>query len=660
MTRRLRTDSEPLNGPSAMPKTPDLPTGTRATTAPPPEGEPGRRSILQMSLAATVLRAGAWLPLGACSASIGWPDLLPQRARPASQLLGFSSVPVSSADALSVPPGYRAQTIAAWGEPVGYFGNLPTFQFDASNTAVEQEAQLGMQHDGMHYVPLEGSTRGLLVINHEYATHELLFADGMADWSAAKVRKSQAAHGVSVIEVQRQADGRWAQVLPSRHARRITARTLMMVGGPAAGHPLLRTADDPSGRRVLGTLANCASGLTPWGTVLTCEENFHNYFEGPEQPDAHQQRWKIRAKASYTRWHEHDARFDARRHPNEPNRFGWVVEIDPLDPQSTPIKRTALGRAAHESAAVGLTRDGRAVVYMGDDAAFEYLYKFVSTARMQPGGAKGNARLLDRGTLYVARFGPNGQGQWLPLVHGEGPLTPANGFADAGELLVKTRQAADAVGATPLDRPEWTALDAQGRGYVALTNNARRGMPGQPGTDAVNPRAGNRMGQIVRWTEEADLDSTRFQWQMFILAGDSKSTAENDHGAVRGDAFGSPDGLWVDSRGLLWIQTDMSTSAGAQLAYGTLGNNALLAADPITAEVRRFLVGPRGCEITGATGTPDGTTLFVNVQHPGEGPGGVPPDDPRRHSNWPDFNPQGRPRSATVVIQRLDGGAVGT
>ncbi|MCI1191665.1 PhoX family phosphatase [Calidifontimicrobium sp. SYSU G02091] len=615
--------------------------------------DPARRTVLRggLGLAVTGLLAPLAGTLAGCATAGG----------AAPPLLGFKSVPVSTADAVTVPAGYVTQVIAAWGEPVGVAGAMPAFRFDAGNTAAEQALQLGMHHDGLHYYALDGSRRGLLVMNHEYTDDGLLHPDGMKTWSAEKVRKAQAAHGVSVIEIEWK-DGRWQQVRPSRHARRITASTPCTFSGPAAGHALLRTAADPAGRVVLGTLNNCASGKTPWGTYLTCEENFVFYFKGPERPDAHQRRWGLRPgdPVGY-RWHEFDERFDAAKHPNEPNRFGWVVEIDPMDPTMTPVKRTALGRAAHEGATVAVTRDGRAVVYMGEDARFEYIYKFVSRDRIRPGGFAANRELLDHGTLYVARFDADGSGRWLPLVHGQGPLTAATGFAGQGEVLVKTRQASDLLGATKMDRPEWIDVDRDGWVYCTLTNNSSRGGAGQPAVDAANPRANNTMGHIIRWKEDGDFDGTTFRWNHFVLAGDPANERADAKGNVNGDAFACPDGLWVDARGVLWIQTDMSTSAMGKGDLVRLGNNQMLAADPQTGEVRRFLVGPVGCEITGATATPDGRTMFINIQHPGETPSErSDPDQPRRISNWPDFRADGRPRSATVVIRKADGGVIGT
>jgi secreted PhoX family phosphatase len=362
------------------------------------------------------------------------------------------------------------------------------------------------------------------------------------------------------------------------------------------------------------------------------------------------------------RWHEHDERFDATRHPNEPNRFGWVVEFDPMDPDSTPVKRTALGRAAHEGAWVTQTRDGRAVVYMGEDAQFEYIYKFVSRDRVRPGGARANADLLDHGTLFVARFDADGSGTWIALVHGQGPLTAANGFADQGEVLIKSRQASDLLGATKMDRPEWIAVDPRsGEVYCTLTNNTQRGAAGRPGVDAANPRANNSMGHIIRWREGGDFDAVRFAWSHFVMAGDPANTRAEARGNVKGDAFGSPDGLWFDDRGTLWIQTDAHATNMYKGDYAGVGSNQMLAADVRTGEIRRFMVGPPNCEITGVDTTPDLRTMFVNIQHPGESPSDrSDPADPSKFSTWPTGTKGARPRSATVVIRRNDGGIIGT
>jgi hypothetical protein len=361
-------------------------------------------------------------------------------------------------------------------------------------------------------------------------------------------------------------------------------------------------------------------------------------------------------------WFRFDERFDLARHPHEAHRFGWVVEIDPMDPASTPVKRTALGRKSTESATCTQARDGRVVVYMGDDARFEYLYKFVSRDPVRPGGAAANADVLDHGTLYAARLDAGGRGTWLPLVQGSGALTAANGFDSEAAVVLKARLAAEAVGATPLDRPEWVAVHpATGDVFVTLTNNSQRGMPGKPGVDAANPRANNTGGAIVRWREDGqDAAATGFAWDHFVLAGDPALPGSGTrYPSAEIDAFACPDGLHVDAAGLLWIQTDMGGNAIGKGPYAALGNNALLCADLSTGQIRRFLTGPRGAEITGCVVTPDRRTLFVNIQHPGEAreDGGTPPS-----SAWPDGSSPGsaRPRSATVAVFRTDGGAMGS
>jgi secreted PhoX family phosphatase len=618
-----------------------------------------RRQVLKASIAG-LFAAGAGGALTGCATDGAAPA-----AEPGGPLLGFKGVPVSKADAVSVPPGYRVQVLYAWGDATGVQGApLPVFRPDASNTAAEQALQAGMHHDAVEYFPLpQGSrsaTRALLAINHEYTDDGMLHADGMRTWSAAKVTKSQHAHGVSVLEIERDGAG-WKVVRPSAYARRITGRTPVAVSGPAAGHPLLRTQADPAGRRILGTLNNCAAGITPWGTYLACEENFHGYFANargtPEEA-----RYGITAKGFGYRWHEHDPRFDAQAEPNEPNRFGWVTEIDPYDPQSTPVKRTALGRFKHEGAFVTIAKDGRAVVYMGDDERFEYIYKFVSRDRYLPGDRAANRDLLDHGTLYVARFDADGRGAWLPLVAGQGPLTAANGFAGQAEVCIQARRAADLLGATKMDRPEWIAVHPRtGEVYCTLTNNSLRGREGRAAADAANPRAGNVFGHIIRWREAGgDATATAFEWDVFALAGDPEHPDAAGRGNVKGDAFGSPDGLWFDPRGVLWIQTDVSGTTLNKGDYERLGNNMMLAADPRTGEVRRFLVGPSGCEVTGCTMSPDVRTVFVSIQHPGETPSErTDPDKPRAVSNWPDFRADGRPRSATLAITREDGGVIG-
>ena len=377
-------------------------------------------------------------------------------------------------------------------------------------------------------------------------------------------------------------------------------------------------------------------------------------------PEHH--RYGVSARGFGMRWHEYEPRFNAGVHPFEPNRFGWVVEIDPYDPNAKPVKRTALGRCKHEGAWPSVAPDGRVAFYMGDDEAFEYIYKFVTSRPYQPKDRAANRDLLDHGILYVAKFNADGGGEWLPLVHNKSGLTPANGFTDQAEVLVKTRQAADFLGATRMDRPEWVAVHPVTREvYCTLTNNRERGAAGK-GIDAANPRHNNIFGHIICWKEEGDdPTATRFQWNIFALCGDGSSANENLRGRFKGDAFGSPDGLWFDPRGVLWVQTDVSARVLNQGAYAPLGNNQMLAYDFASGEFKRFLTGPRGCEITGAAMTPDLRSLFINIQHPGELGGDRNDSDlPRKNSNWPDYHPYGRPRSATVVIRKKDGGIIGT
>jgi len=613
--------------------------------------DPMRRVVIQGGMAAFVLSTS----LGRAAA-----------ATSVTSTLGFDSIPVSSDDAVHVAPGYQVGVLYRWGDETGIAGAPPApFKPDASNSAAEQALQAGMHHDGMHFFPLPkgsvASDHGLLVVNHEYTDEGLLFPDGMRNWSHEKVLKAQNAHGISVVEVRRGNSG-WEVIRPSRYARRITARTPIALAGPAAGHALLRTEADPAGREVLGTLHNCALGVTPWGSYLSCEENFNERFHHSGTPTPSEKRYGIRPHGLGYRWHEFDARFDAGRHPNEANRFGWVVELDPYDPDSKPVKRTALGRFAHESATVSVAPDGRVVVYSGDDARFEYIYKFVSRGRFDPGAGAANRRLLDEGTLYVARFDASGRGRWLALVHGRNGLDASSGFANQADVLVRAREAADQVGATKMDRPEWIAVHPRTREvFATLTNNTRRGRPGSPAPDAANPRAHNVYGHILRWRErDADFAADRFEWSVFLLAGDPGQADPAQRGTT-GLAFGGPDGLHFDRRGVLWIMTDISASRQQRAAFDPLGGNQLLAADPASGEVRRFLVGPVNCEITGLTQTPDGKTFFLSIQHPGEVPNArSDPDHPDAYSRWPDGGAGARPRSATIVIERDDGGVIGS
>lgn len=614
--------------------------------------EASRRAFLKSGVVVSL--ASVMAPLAGCAVLSG-----------SQKKLGFKPIPVGMGDKLVVPEGYTAMPLAPWGEPVGVAGRMPAFKMDGSNTAEDQAVQMGMHHDGLEFFPLQGSNRGLLAINHEYTDDGLLHVGGFNQMNPEKVRKAQNAHGLSVIEVEMK-NGRWDMVRPSPYARRVTLSTPFRVAGPAAGHALMRTSADPQGNTVLGTLNNCASSKTPWGTYLSGEENFAFYFGAGDKPTKDQQRWGA-PKTGFYAWDKHDPRFDLQQNPNELHRFGWVVELDPMDPNSTPVKRTALGRAAHEGAWVGVTKDGRAVVYSGEDARFEYIYKFVSRDKIKQAGngltqAQANKDLLDHGVLHVARFDASGKGQWIPMLHGQGPLTAANGFADQGEVLIKSRQASDLLGATKMDRPEWLTIDPQsGWVYCTLTNNSQRGTPGKPGVDAANPRANNVMGQIIRWKDENDFDGRTFEWNHLVLAGDPNNQRADAKGNIKGDIYACPDGITFDKQGVLWIQTDAHATQMYKGELARIGNNQMLACDTATGETRRFLTGPTNCEVTGVAFTPDSTTMFVSIQHPGETPSDrSDPANPSQYSNWPDYARNGRPRSALVVIRKIDGGVVGS
>ncbi|HHD1711209.1 TPA: PhoX family phosphatase, partial [Klebsiella pneumoniae] len=479
--------------------------------------------------------------------------------------LSFTTIPVSTADTVTVPEGYIARPFYRWGDAVGIKGNLPEFKFDASNTTDEQAAQAGMHHDGMAWFSLqqgkENPAHGLLALNHEYIDNGMLFKDGTANWDLDKARKGQNAMGISVIEVKKDNVG-WQVARPSSFARRITVNTPMQLSGPARHQALMKTAADPQGEVVLGTMQNCANGKTPWGTYLTCEENWSDIFVKKAPRNVLEKRYGISDSDESYRWSEVDERFSVDKTPNEPNRFGWVVEIDPYDPTSTPRKHTALGRFKHEGAAVTLAGDNRVVVYMGDDQKFEYIYKFISENKYDPGDRKANMQLLESGTLYVARFNDDGSGDWLPLIFGENGLDQSKGFDNQGDLLIKTRLAADTVGATKMDRPEWIAVDTHAKGsvYCTLTNNSDRGKEGKAPVDAANPRANNQFGHIMHWREErADPASAKFTWNILVLAGRTDSDDPKAKGSMQGAEFGSPDGLSFDHRGVLWIQTDVSS-----------------------------------------------------------------------------------------------------
>jgi secreted PhoX family phosphatase len=461
-----------------------------------------------------------------------------------------------------------------------------------------------------------------------------------------------------VIEVRRE-NGKWQVVRDSTYARRIDAMTPMEMSGPAAGHARMRTAADPEGRHVFGMFNNCAGGVTPWGTWLTCEENFHGYFIG-ELPGGHAEvrnfkRYGVGALNFYAWGRFHD-RFDISKEPNEANRFGWVVEIDPFDPASTPKKRTALGRGKHEGAIGTINTDGRYVLYMGDDERFEYVYRFVTVARVDRKNLRANRDILDDGIVSVARYNADGTLDWLPLVHGHGPLTAANGFASQADVLIEKRVAADLLGATKMDRPEDIEISPMTQKvYVSLTNNDRR-KPDQ--VDAANPRAASRFGHIIEMIPpDGDHAAAQFRWEILVKCGDpavAEVGASFSTGTTRNGWFGMPDNLAFDNQGRLWVATDGNSEARTGRTDGLWGVET---EGPMRGTSRRFFSVPVGAEATGPIFTPDDETLFVSVQHPGTGDSSSFEEPATR---WPDFKPDMPPRPSVVAITRRGGGKIGT
>lgn len=577
--------------------------------------------------------------------------------------LGFESIPPGIADRIEVAAGHRAEVFLRWGDPV--LPGAPPFDPERL-TAEAQALQFGYNCDFVGFFPLPVGSRtpdhGLLVVNHEYTNPELMFRDYQHEpRSRWQVDVEMAAHGMSIVEIVQDQDGRWQVVPGSRYARRFTGNTPMILMGPAIGHPWLRTAADPTGRQVLGTLANCSAGRTPWGTVLSGEENFHQYFgqrvslsEADERFWVHH-RYRIAKEGSDFGWEQVYDRFHLGREPNEAFRFGWVVEVDPYDPAWVPRKRTALGRFRREGASSFVAPGGQVVLYSGDDIVFEFVYKFVSAAAYDPRDRAANRHLLDQGTLYAARFNPDGTGDWLPLVFGEGPLVPAKGFASQADVLLKTILAADALGATRMDRPEDIEVNPRtGKVYVALTRNPSRGLAGEPGPDPANPRAENNLGHIIEIVEAGnDHAARRFTWEIFLLCGDPNDPGTYFAGFPKEyvSAIACPDNLTFDLAGNLWVATD-----GQPLFLGMSDSlYAVPTEGPERGRVRRFFNGVPGSEITGPEFNPNNDTLFLSVQHPGEGGTLADPI-----SQWPDG---GQPPRPSVVVIRAEGlrrvGAVG-
>ena len=581
-------------------------------------------------------------------------------AKTASAVMGFENIAASTADTITLPPGYHWHSVVRWGDPIFYDG-VP-FDQETRGTGASQELAFGDNCDGLHFFALDDKS-GILAVNNEYTNKGIFSPDGYNTEDA--VRKAKAAHGVSIVQVN-QKDGQWRVDRQSQFNRRITADSPMDISGPARGHPLMQTEADPEGTVSLGTWNNCGIGVTPWGTYLTCEENF-NFYYGTEDdsytPNRRQRRYGLRSKGRGYNWHKFDQRFDLARHPNEPHRSGWIVEIDPMDPASTPRKRTALGRFKHENCEIVVDKSGHVVAYMGDDERGEYLYRFVSKGKFIEGNNPANRDLLDEGTLYVARFGEadenlSGTGEWIELTHGKNGLLEQTGFDSQAEILVFAREAALKVQATTMDRPEWVAANPhKAEIYVALTNNKNRGKKPNSGgadtpTNGPNPRKGNPYGQIVRWMPDDDDHLSRtFKWDLFVLAGNpvvhTEGLMAGSDNVTPDNMFNSPDGLAFDSDGRLWIQTDGNYKN--KKGFAGMGNNQMLCADTNSGEIRRFMVGPVACEVTGATWSADKKTMFVSIQHPGER---------NAASNFPDGG-KSVPRSTVIAITRADSGVIG-
>ncbi|RJQ88822.1 PhoX family protein [Amycolatopsis panacis] len=580
----------------------------------------------------------------------------------------FDPVPPNRLDKVSIPEGYDQQVVIRWGDAV--VPGAPKFDFHRQ-TAAAQAKQFGYNNDFVGLIPQDPlGVRNLLVVNHEYTTEVHLFpADQYdpANPTEEQVRIAWAAHGLSVLQTFRDPIGGALRTVSSPLNRRITLDTEFEVRGPAAGSKYLRTSADPTGKRVRGTQNNCSGGVTPWGTVLSGEENFHQYFANadkvtdPEQA-ARLRRYLVGTGESTRKWERFDRRWDVAQEPNEPNRFGWVVEIDPHDPHSTPVKHTALGRFKHEAATVKITADGRVAVYSGDDERFEYIYKFVSKGKYKKGTSaharRHNSALLDEGTLYVAKFTGDspgeidgsgklpadgefdGTGEWIPLASGDKSFV--DGFT-AEEVYVFTRQAADKAGATKMDRPEDIEPNpVNGRIYAALTNNTDRGAAGKAGVDEVNPRNRNKNGHVLEWEEDrGDAAATRLRWRLLLVCGDP-AAADTYFGGFPKDRvspISCPDNVAFDAHGNLWISTDGNT----------LGANDGLFSVPVSGpergHVKQFLSVPVGAETCGPVVTDQ--LVLVAVQHPGEDA----KNSAEPTSHWPDGG-SAQPRPAIVSVWR--------
>jgi len=620
-----------------------------------------RRGFLQGSLAVSAIAATV-SPLALLTAGDAKADN--------GSAFSFKELEAGVDDKHHVAEGYDADVLLRWGDPL--FPDAPAFD-PKNQSAAAQEKQFGYNNDYVGYIPLDGSsTHGLLVVNHEYTNPHLMFpglvtiADGKVvqkPLSKDQVDIEMAAHGGTIVEIEK-VDGKWKPVLDSKYNRRITSNTEMQLSGPAAGHDRLKTKADPTGTKVFGTVNNCAGGVTPWHTYIMAEENTHGYFSG-ELPEGH------REAANYKRmgipegayeWANYYDRFDLSKEPNEPNRFGWVVEVDALDPTSTPKKRTALGRVKHEGAESIVNKDGRVVFYLGDDERFDYVYKFVTAGKFNPDDRAANMDLLDEGTLYVAKFSEDGTVEWLPLVFGKAPLTAENGFQSQADVLIETRRSADLLGATKMDRPEDVQPNGvTGKVYVMLTNNTKRT---DEQVDAANPRAKNAFGHIIEITEpEGDFASTKGTWEILLKCGDPTiadvgSTFSTE--TTKNGWFGMPDNCAVDSAGRLWVATDGNNNKATGRTDGLW---AVDTQGEARATSKLFFRVPVGAEMCGPLFAPDDETAFVAVQHPGDGGEdweghGRPSYYEDLSTRWPDFRDDMPTRPSVVAITKQGGGKI--
>ncbi len=638
----------------------------RNTSANPTMGELisarfSRRGFLKGSLAVSAIAATV-SPLALLTAGDA-------KAAGASAF-SFTEVEAGVDETHHVAEGYDADILLRWGD--GLFPDAP--EFDPENqTAAAQARQFGYNNDYVGYIPLDGSDEhGLLVVNHEYTNPHLMFpglvtlAEGeitLNPLTKEQVDIELMAHGGTIVEIKK-VDGKWQVVKDGQYNRRITAETEMLITGPAAGHDRLKTNADATGTKVFGTINNCAGGVTPWGTYIMAEENIHGYFGGElpaDHPEAANYDRLGLPEGSYE-WAKFYDRFDVSKEPNEPNRFGYIVEVDPMDPNSVPKKRTALGRFKHEGAESIVSKDGRVVFYLGDDERFDYVYKFVTKGIYNPDDRAANMDLLDEGTLYVAKFAEDGSMEWMPLIQGQGPLTEENGFASQADLVIETRRAADLLGATKMDRPEDIEPNASnGKVYVMLTNNTRREADQ---VDAANPTAMNAFGHIIEIAEtDGDFAAETGTWEILLKCGDPSiaevgATFSTD--TTANGWFGMPDNCAVDSDGRLWVSTDGNSPSGTGRTDGLW---AVDTEGEARATSKLFFRVPVGAEMCGPVFTDDGETLFLAVQHPGDGGDdwegfGRPSYYEDLSTRWPDFDDAMPVRPSVVVVNKQGGGKI--